>query len=332
MNRGSEIKIFAGSSGKGFGEKICRSLGISLGQSEVLKFSDGNLFVRVGESVRDKDVYVVLTIGIRPNDEFTELLFWMDALKRASAHSVTAIIPYFGYAKGDKKDEPRVSIRARVCAECIELAGADRVVTMDLHSPQIQGFFKKPVDHIYAMPILMETIRRWKLEKPVIVSPDIGFLKQTRKFSEALGYPMAVGDKVRRGHDENAKVLEIIGEVEGRDCVIVDDFTISGGTLVDLAEGLKERGARSIRAVLSHLLITEKGIKRLMGSPIQELVATDSVENPWVHECSRIRLLSAAPLFAETIRRIHNRESVSPLFDNLESIEPQARLFMDDDL
>ena len=246
------IKIFAGSSGGPFARGMCRALGTELGLGDVRKFSDGNLFVRVGESVRGQDVYLVLPLALNPNDEFTELLFWMDAFKRASARSVTAIMPYFGYAKGDKKDEPRVSIRARVCAESIELAGADRVVCLDLHSPQIQGFFKKPVDHIYALPVLAGWIRRQEWVNPVMVSPDLGFLKQTRRFAEELGFPMAVGEKVRRGHDEKAEVLEIMGEVEGRDCVVVDDFTISGGTLADLARGLKDRGARRIIAVLSH--------------------------------------------------------------------------------
>jgi ribose-phosphate pyrophosphokinase len=221
-------------------------------------------------------------------------------------------MPYFGYAKGDKKDEPRVSIRARVCAESIELAGADRVVCLDLHSPQIQGFFKKPVDHIYALPVLAGWIRRQKLDNPVMVSPDLGFLKQTRRFAEELGFPMAVGEKVRRGHDEKAEVLEIMGEVAGRDCVVVDDFTISGGTLADLARGLKDRGARRINA-----------------SPIETVVATDSVDNPWVQGQAKFQTVSVAPLFAETIRRIHERESVSPLFDTRDDPVVQACLDFD---
>ena len=311
----ADIKIFAGSSGKAFAQGMCDALGIRLGRSDVRQFSDGNLFVRVDESIRGEDAYLVLPIALRPNDEFTEMLFWMDAFKRASASSVTAIIPYFGYAKGDKKDEPRVSIRARVCAESIELAGADRIVCLDLHSPQIQGFFKKPVDHIYAMPVLGEWIRAQKLDNPVLVSPDLGFLKQTRRFAEELGFPMAVGEKVRRGHDEKAEVLEIMGEVRGRDCVVVDDFTISGGTLADLARGLKERGARRIIAVLSHCLIRPEGIARIENSPIETVAVTDSVDNPWSKNHPRFQTVSAAPLIAEAIRRIHERESVSGMFD-----------------
>jgi len=325
-----DIKIFAGSSGGPFARGICRALGIDLGQGDVRKFSDGNLFVRVGESVRGQDVYLVLPIALEPNDEFTELLFWMDAFKRASARSVTAVMPYFGYAKGDKKDEPRVSIRARVCADAIEASGADRVVCLDLHSPQIQGFFKKPVDHIYALPVLAGWIRRQTLHRPVMVSPDLGFLKQTRRFAEDLGFPMAVGEKVRRGHDEKAEVLEIMGEVADRDCVVVDDFTISGGTLADLARGLKERGARRIIAVLSHCLIRPEGIKRIEASPIEVVVSTDSVDNPWAKGHPRFHTVSVTPLFAETIRRIHDQESVSPLFDSRDDPVVQACLDFDD--
>jgi len=321
-----EIKVFAGSSGLPFAQGMCRALGTVLGKGDVRKFSDGNLFVRVGESVRGQDVYLVLPIGLNPNDEFTEMLFWMDAFKRASARSVTAIIPYFGYAKGDKKDEPRVSIRARVCAESIELAGADRIVCLDLHSPQIQGFFKKPVDHIYALPVLSGWIRQQNLENPVLVSPDLGFLKQTRRFAEDLGFPMAVGEKVRRGHDEKAEVLEIMGEVKGRDCVVVDDFSISGGTLADLARGLKDRGARRIIAVLSHCLIRPEGIARIEASPIETVVVTDSVDNPWSKCHPKFQTVSVAPLFAEAVRRIHNRDSVSTLFDSRQEAVVQACL------
>lgn len=317
MPRSSELRIFAGSSNPELAQAICRVLGTPPGQSVVRKFSDGNIFVQVGETVRDKDVYLVQTIGLNPNDEFTELLFWMDAFKRASAHSVTAIIPYFGYAKGDKKDEPRVSIRARVCAECIELAGADRVVAMDLHAPQLQGFFKKPVDHIYGLPVLLDEIRADSWHRPVIVSPDTGFMKQARRFAEALEWPMAVGDKVRKGHDEQAKVQEIIGDVKDRDCVIVDDFTISGGTLIDLAQELRARGARRIVAALSHTLLKEAGLSRLEASPIECLITTDSIANPALKNHPKVRIAGVAKLFADTIYRIHHRQSLSPLFDGL---------------
>jgi ribose-phosphate pyrophosphokinase len=313
-----EIKIFSGSTGTYFTNKICEYLGVEKGESEVISFSDGNTFVRIKETVRNQDVFLVQPIGLKPNDEFVEILFWMDAFKRASAQSVTAIIPYFGYAKGDKKDEPRVSIRARVCAESIELAGADRVVTMDLHSPQIQGFFKKPVDHLLAMPVLVENIKRFGLENLVVVSPDAGFAKQARKFASHLGVSVAIGDKIRKSHDEKAEVLEIIGEVEGKNVCIVDDFTTSGGTLIDIANGLKQRGAANITACLSHLLLDDTGVQKILQSPIQSIISTDSVYNPSVQEYpDTFKIISVAPLFAEAISRIYKRESVSTLFQNV---------------
>lgn len=314
----SMIRIFAGSSGGAFARRICDRLDAEPGDAEVITFSEGNLFVRVLETVRDKDVYLVQPIGLKPNDEFTEILFWMDAFRRASAASITAIIPYYGYAKGDKKDEPRVSIRGRVCAECIELAGADRVVTMDLHSPQVQGFFKIPVDHLYAAPILAAYVRRHiDTGNLVVVAPDAGFAKEARAFAGRLGRPTVICDKARNGHDEHARIMEIIGDVGGRDCLIIDDFTISGGTLVEVARGLRERGACRINACVSHILLNEKGVEELRKSPIERIISTDSVPNRAVAGCERVAVVSAAPLFAETIRRVHMRESVSPLFEEV---------------
>lgn len=317
MNGGSEIKVFAGSTGRRFAERVCNYLGSELGKSKVITFSEGNTYVKVEETVRNKDVYLVQSIGLRPNEEFTEILFWIDAFKRASAQSVTVVMPYFSYAKGDKKDEPRVSIRGRVCAECLELAGADRVITMDLHSPQIQGFFKKPVDHLFALPILCEYIKSMKIEDLVVISPDSGFAKDARKYARYLKLPVAIGDKEREGHDENAKVIEIIGNVEGKNALIVDDFTISGGTLTSLAGELKNRGVKKIFACLSHVLLNEKGVANLENSEIEKLVSTDSVYNPNVLSSGKIKIISVAPLFAEAIRRIHRQESVSPLFNEV---------------
>ena len=312
------IKIFAGSSSVNFAEKMCRYLGAELGKSQTIKFSEGNTFVKILEKVRDKDVYIVQTIGVNPNDDFMELLFWIDAFKRSSSSSVTAIIPYFSYAKADKKDEPRVSIRARVCADCLEITGVDRIVTMDLHSPQIQGFFKKPVDHLYGFPILCEYIKSKKLENIVVVSPDVGFAKNARNFATILKAPVAIGDKIRVDHDEKAQILEIIGDVRGKNAVIVDDFTISCGTLVDTARALKENGAEKIYACVSHALLQEKGLKALEESEIEELIITDTVENPIVFEHPKVRVVSVAPLFAEAVRIIHNRESLSRLFENID--------------
>jgi ribose-phosphate pyrophosphokinase len=312
-----EIKIFNGSSGGKFAKKICDYLGIELGKSDVINFTEGNTFVRIGEAVRDKDTYLVQSIGLHPNDEFVEILFWMDAFKRASASSVTSIMPFFSYAKGDKKDEPRVSIRARVCAESIELAGADRVVTMNLHSPQIQGFFKKPVDHLSALPVICEYIKNTDIANYVIVSPDAGYAKEARSFSTYLKVSTVIGDKTRKDHSEQAEVVELIGSVEGKNAVIVDDFSISGGTLIALAKFLKERGARRIIACLSHILLDPKGVSRIENSEIEKIISTDTVDNPHVHNSKKIDIISVAPFFAESILRIHNRESLSPIFEKI---------------
>lgn len=316
---GGSIKIFAGSTGRDFAKKMCYYLGQQIGDSQTIVFSEGNTFVRVNESIRDKDVYIVQPIGRKPNDEFVELLFWIDAFKRASANSITAIIPYFGYAKGDKKDEPRVSIRARVCADCIENAGADRVLTMDLHSPQVQGFFKIPVDHLYSEMLLSEYARRAGIvdENLVVVSPDAGYAKRARSFANELGCPVAIGDKTRTGHDENAKVLEIIGDVKDKNCIVVDDFSISGGTIVDIAHGLKDKGAKRVFAFLSHVVLSEKGVKKIHDSPIEFMVSTDTVHCPAASQSDKIRIISAAPLFAEAVRTIHDREPMSKMFDQV---------------
>lgn len=312
------IKIFAGTTGREFAQKMCEYLDAKLGDSETIIFSDNNIFVRVNEPIRDKDVYIVQPIGIDPNNELVELLFWIDAFKRASANSVTAIIPYFGYAKGDKKDEPRVSIRARVCAECIELEGVDRVITMELHSAQVQGFFKKPVDNLYSTGLLCEYLRRINaVENLVVVSPDSGSAKRARAYANQLQVPVAICDKIRTGHDEKAKIMHIIGDVEGKNCLLVDDFTISGGTLVDAANGLAARGANKIFAALSHIILREDGIKRINDSPIDFIVSTDTVKCEAACDCPKIHIISAAPLFAETVRRIHDREGIGEMFAHI---------------
>lgn len=312
MNK--DIKVFSGSTGEEFAMRMCKDLGIKVGKSKVITFTEGNIYVKVEETVRGMDVFLVQSIGLNPNNEFTEILFWMDAFKRASAKSVTLIMPYFSYAKGDKKDEPRVSIRGRVCAECIELAGSDRVVTMDLHSPQIQGFFKKPVDNLVAMPIFCEYIKSLEIEDMIIVSPDSGYAKEARDYANYLDVPLAIGDKERITHDENASIVEIVGDVSGKNAVIVDDFSISGGSLCNLAAELKNRGAKKIIACISHILLNDKGVQRLMDSDIETLVSTDTVDNPYIADCDKIKIISVAPLFAETIWRIKTGESVSSLF------------------
>jgi ribose-phosphate pyrophosphokinase len=310
-----ELKVFAGSASGALGQAICSQLGVELARSETKTFSEGNVFVRVLENVRGRDVYVIQGTEYPVNDNFMELLFWIDAFKRASATQVTAVIPFFSYAKGDKKDEPRVSIRARVCADCIEAAGADRVLTLDLHSPQIQGFFKVPVDHLYAMPVLVDYFRRKEIPDLVVASPDVGFGKQAYKFAEMMHAPVVFGNKVRRGHDEKAEMLDIVGDVRDKNVLIVDDFTITGGTLIEMAEACKKRGARDVYACVSHGVFSKGSAEKLARSPIKELVLTDTIGYRFEPLPPCCKVVSIANLFANAIMSIHRRESVSRLFD-----------------
>ncbi len=309
-----EMMVFSGSGSRRLTARICDYLHIPQGKNETLYFSDGNIFVRILENVRGRRVYLVQSTVFPANDNFMELLFWIDAFKRAGAESVTVIIPYFSYAKGDKKDEPRVSIRARVCADAIEAAGADRVVTMDLHAPQIQGFFHLPVDNLYALPIIVDCIQAKRLEDIIIVSPDVGFAKQARKYASHLGVSIAIADKERIAHDEKATILQVIGDVKGKTAVVVDDFTISGGTLANVSVKLMEHGAKAVYAVVTHGVLTNGSIERIDKSPIKQLLITDTVENQPVQFSDKIEVVSVASLFAEAIKRIHNRESISEMF------------------
>jgi ribose-phosphate pyrophosphokinase len=313
--RDSEVIVFAGSASRELGRSIAAELGVELGRCEVLRFSEGNLFVRVGENVRGRDVFIIQGTAFPANDNFMELLFWVDALKRASAASVTAVIPYFSYAKGDKKDEPRVSIRGRVCADAIQAAGADRVVTLDLHAPQVQGFFTIPVDDLYALPVLCDAVAARGLPDLVVVAPDAGYAKKARLWANRLHAPTAIADKRRVDHTESAEIVELIGSVEGRTALIVDDFTISAGTLTEAARVLVDRGANGVYAAVTHALLTPTANDRLDASPIARLFTTDSVETQPGKLSAKVEIASVAPLFAEAIRRIATRESISVLFD-----------------
>jgi len=308
-------KVFAGSGSRELTTAICKQLKVEPGKSQTVKFSEGNIFVRVRENVRGKDTFIVQTTSEPVNENFMELLFWIDALKRASAAQVTAVMPFFSYAKGDKKDEPRVSIRARVCADCIEAAGADRVLTMDLHAAQIQGFFKIPVDHLYAMPVLANHIRRRRLKKLCIVSPDIGFGKMARRFADLLRADVAIGDKERLNHEEKAILYHVIGDVKGKSCFIVDDMVISGGTMMEIAAQLSDLGAAHIYAAATHGVFTDNCLRRFQESPIEQMIVTDTVPVPNEERTSYLRIVSVAKIFADAIRSIHERRSVSKLFN-----------------
>jgi ribose-phosphate pyrophosphokinase len=310
-----DFLIFAGSASRHLGQAIAAYLGLPLGKSEIVRFSEGNLFVRVLENVRGREVFIVQGTAFPANDNFMELLFWIDALNRASAAAVTVVMPYFSYAKGDKKDEPRVSIRARVCADAIEAAGADRVVAVDLHAPQLQGFFKVPVDDLYAMPVLCDAIAALGLEDLVVVAPDAGFAKKARAWAARLGAPRAIMDKVRNDHTESVVGAELIGSVEGRTALIVDDFTITAGTLVEAARVAMDRGATSVYAAVTHGLLAGGANERLNESPIERLFITDSVETQPTPLSPRVEVVSIAGLLGEAISRIAHRQSISVLFE-----------------
>ena len=309
-----DILVFAGSGSPKLTRAICTYLNIEPALGEVLRFSEGNLFVRVKENVRGRRTYVVQSTVYPTNDNFMELLFWIDALKRASAESVTVVMPYFSYAKGDKKDEPRVSIRARVCANAIEAAGADRVVTLDLHAPQLQGFFRVPVDDLYALPVLGEAVKKEQMRDLVVVSPDAGWVKEARRFAKYLGASLAIADKERSAHDERAQVLDIIGDVRGKTALIVDDFVISATTLGEAADALMERGAIVVYAAISHGVFSEGSMERIDASAVRRVIVTDSIETQPVEFSEKVDVVSVAPLFGEAISRIHNKESISTLF------------------
>jgi len=305
--------IFPGSASPQLTRSICQHLGVEPGLCEAFKFSEGNTFVRILENVRGRDVFFVQTLSHPVNDNFMELLFWIDAAKRASAAQVTAVIPFFSYAKGDKKDEPRVSIRARACADCLEAVGVDRVLTMDLHAPQIQGFFRVPVDHLYAMSVLKDHMTAGD-NGLVVVSPDVGFAERARLYAAFLKADVAVADKMRRSHDERAYVQGIIGTVAGKKAVVVDDFTITGWSLIETAQGLLQCGATEVCAMVTHGILAKGAAQRIQDSPIRQLLMTDTIEHRYEPLTPKIQIVSVAPLFAEAIRSIHERTSVSRLF------------------
>lgn len=316
MGRRRSLLVFAGSASPALTCAICRALGVRPGACDTRHFSEGNTFVRVLENVRGKDVYVVQSLTQPVNDHFMELLFYVDALKRASADSVTAVIPFFSYGKGDKKDEPRVSLRARVCADCLETAGVDRVVTLDLHAPQIQGFFRVPVDHLYALPAFVARLRRTVTRDWVVVAPDAGAIHMANSYARVLGTETAVAEKRRSAHDEQAAVRRIIGDVRGRDALIVDDFTTSGGTLVATAVHLKAQRAKRVCALVTHGVLAPGAAARIDASPIDRLLLTDTVAVPPERLPRNAHVVTVAPLLARALRNIHDRTSISVLFQS----------------
>jgi len=309
-----DLAILAGSGNPFFAAQIARELGVQLHPSRARVFSEGNVFVNIEENVRGRDTFIVQGVHSPVNDNFVELLFWIDALKRASAEKVTAVIPFFSYAKGDKKDEPRDSIRARVCADAIQAAGADRVLTMDLHSPQIQGFFQVPVDHLYGRNAMCERVQELGIRDLVVCSPDTGFAKGASMYAKILGVPLVIGYKQRRDHSEQAEVLQVIGDVVGRNVLIVDDFTITGGSLISVTDVLLKAGAKKVYAAVTHGVFSEGAVEQIQSSAIEQLFVTDTIENYSCTLPEKVERVSVAPLFATAIRSIHDRTSISMLF------------------
>ena len=306
--------IFPGTGSMELTKMICHWLDVPVRKSFCRTFSDGNIFLQVGENVRGSNVFIVQSTIHQTNDKFMELLFWIDAFKRASAASVTAVIPYFSYGKGDKKDEPRVSIRARVCADAIETAGCDRVVTMDLHSPQIQGFFKIPVDNLLGYHVLVAKVARDKARNLVIVAADTGFAGQAKRIARFLDLPVAISVKQRTSHNEQAEIIDIIGDVKNKTALIVDDFVISGGTLIKNAANLKEKGASGVMAAVTHGIFSPGSMAQIDDSELEFIYVTDSVENHPEPLSKKIKVVSVASCFGEAIKRIANNKSISEMF------------------
>ncbi len=311
------MKVFAGNSNPELVKSICEILEIPLGKSLSGKFSDGEIRLEIGENVRGADVFVIQTGAAPVNDNLMELLVMIDACKRSSAHRVTAVMPYYCYARQDRKNKPRVPITARLVADLITRVGADRIVTMDLHAGQIQGFFNVPVDNLYASPILLPYIKENFHENLVIVSPDAGGVPRARAYAKLLKAGLAMIDK-RRTEPNRAEALNIIGEVEERTAIILDDMVDTAGTLVEATKVLLERGAKEVYACATHAVLSGPAVDRINNSPIKSLIVTDTL--PVKEELAgngKIRRVSAARLFAQAIRSIHNEDSISTLFEIL---------------
>jgi ribose-phosphate pyrophosphokinase len=308
------LKVFAGSSHPALAQEICNCLGIPLGSVHTTRFSNENLKVKIDENVRASDVFVLQTSAPPLSENIVELLILLDALKHSSASRVTAVLPYFFYARSDKKDEPRISITARLMADLLSTSGADRVITVDLHSPQIQGFFTAPADQLTAVPVLCNFLRNEDLGDTVVVAADVGEAKDAGRFAKRLDLPLAFIDKRRSGDDEKARPVALIGEIKGRRCLLVDDEIATGGTIFEATEFLLARGARGVSAAVVHPVLSGRAVERLNASPLERLLVTNTIPIPPEKQSSKIQVLSVAPLLAEAIVRIHDGRSVSELF------------------
>ena len=309
-----ELKIFSGRAHPALAREICAYLGIPLGQLTLYNFSDGEDYCQIDENVRGADVFVVQPTCSPVNDHMMELLILLDAFRRSSASRITAVLPYFGYARQDKKDKPRVPIAAKLMADLLTAAGADRILTMDLHAAQIQGFFDIPVDHLFAAPVILDAIRKLVPEELVIVSPDVGGLTRARAIAKRLDAALAVIDKRRTGKNET-EILRVVGEVEGKDVLILDDIIDTAGTLVQAEAALRRQGARRTYAAAVHGVFSGPALERIESSRMESLLVTNTIPvEAAMARCPRIKALSVAPLLGEAIKRIHDGASVSSLF------------------
>jgi ribose-phosphate pyrophosphokinase len=306
------LRVFTGNANPGLAEAICRYLQIGLGEAEVGRFADGEISVKVNENIRGCDIFIVQPTPA-PSDNLMEILVMADAARRASAHRVTLVMPYFGYARQDRKDQPRVPITAKLVANLITVAGAGRVLTMDLHSSQIQGFFDIPFDHLYAAPVLIDYFRQKELADLTVVAPDVGSIKMARAYAKRLGASLALVDK-RRTRADDAEVMNVIGEVEGRNVVIFDDVISTGKTVARAAVALRENGAKDIYVGATHAVFSPNASEFLASAPLVEVVVTDSLPIPPRYRWGALRVLTVSGLLGEAIRRIHEERSLSSLF------------------
>lgn len=311
-----KLAIFSGNANKKLAENICRSLKVSLGKILVSRFSDGEIQVKIEENVRGKDVFVIQPTCYPVNENLMELLVMLDAFKRASAQRITAVIPYFGYARQDRKDQPRVPITAKLVANLLTEAGASRVLTLDLHAGQIQGFFDIPVDHLYAINVFFDYFSKKNIENLVIVSPDVGGIKMARAYAKKFGADLAIVDK-RRNTPTSTEVMHILGEVKDKNVILVDDIIATGSSLVEAAKALQKFGAKKIYAAVTHGVLSGDAVKKLEDSCIDLLVITDSIPLSPEKASKKIKVVSVGELFAEAIKRIHFEKSISVLFDGV---------------
>ena len=311
---GKSIKVLNCNANKELAKDIAFNLGIPVGDAQVSTFSNGEIGVSINESIRGSDVFVVQSTSTPVNDNLMELLIMIDALKRASAGRINAVIPFYGYARQDRKSKSREPITAKLVANLIEAAGADRVITMDLHAPQIQGFFDIPVDHLYASPLIVNYFINKKLDDIVVVSPDVGGVTRARSLATKLDAPLAIIDK-RRPKPNVSEVMNIIGDITNKDCIIIDDIVDTAGSIVNAAKALKDMGAKEIYVACSHPVLSGPAFERIRDSVIKELIVTNTIPLPAGKPVDKIKVLSVAPLFAEAIKRIYEGLSLSKLFD-----------------